>query len=209
MRAQEPSRPGRPKACTTTGLPQAIPQSNAAGVRMLRMLSDHATMVRSCLLRSDARELSAAVVSTSTSRVSGIVRDETGGVLPGVSVGCAATDRLSPLPALRATISSRVSRPALGWFLPCSNFAVVRRGVTVPPADVWIDVTLPGGERRHGDQDARSLPCGSRDPARNLVGRGAVSQPGRDHLAAAGRASDDAVRRVLETIGRRHQPAQR
>ena len=90
--------------------------------------------------------LSASVVSAQTSQVSGIVRDETGGVLPGVSVELRGP---TGSPAVAVTggrgdyLFERVASGRHELAFTLLNFATARRGVTIRPAEVsQVDVTL-------------------------------------------------------------------
>ena len=121
--------------------------------------------------------LSASVASAQTSRVSGIVRDETGGVLPGCrwSFEARPDRQRSPSPAVGATISSRVSRPAaMSWPLPCSISR--RRGATsrsapaeVSRVDVTLHLALSADVTVTGMRTFANL-ADLEDPAGNLVG---------------------------------------
>jgi outer membrane receptor protein involved in Fe transport len=121
--------------------------------------------------------LSASVVSAQSFRVSGIVRDETGGILPGATVELRA--QTGP-PAVAVTdgrgdyLFDGVASGRYQLSVALLNFATARRDVTVsagdgPRVDVTLHLALTADVTVTGMRTFANL-ADLEDPAANLVG---------------------------------------
>ena len=148
--------------------------------------------------------------------VAGRVADETGGVLPGVSVHAHAggteletvTDavgryRLDGVPAGRVEVEFRLI-----------NFTVLRRTLDVAAgqtlaADALMRLALSADIVVTAPATFRNI-ADVANPAENLVGHRVVGEPGRDHRRAARGPADHARgRSARDRTGHDRQPAQR
>ena len=157
--------------------------------------------------------LTAVPVFAQTGGVSGIVRDETGGALPGVAVelrGKADTPRVTTADSHGAYRFEQVAPGTYQLSFTLINFAAARRTVVVASTPVRIDAVLQLAVNADvtvtGKRTFANL-ADVQNPAENLVGIAQSGEPGCDHREAARRTAADARRRGARNRPRRDRHA--
>jgi outer membrane receptor protein involved in Fe transport len=151
--------------------------------------------------------LAVSVASAQTASVSGVVRDETGGALPGVTVELRLAQAAPIVVVTDAQGAFRVAAPAAGHYqvaFTLINFATTRRELDVPVGgtarlDIVLHLSLSADVTVTGKRTFANL-ADVENPAENLVG---IAQSASQGAITAKQLDERPLMRdaeVLETV---------